>query len=71
MPTWEEPTFGLHVPETCPDVPSEILRPRDSWSDGSAYDAQAAKLAGMFRDNFETFAQDVSDAVRAAGPKAG
>ena len=70
VPTWEEPTFGLHVPETCPGVPSELLRPRDSWPDGAAYDAQAKKLAGMFRDNFETFAQDVSEAVRAAGPKA-
>ncbi len=69
VPTWEEPTFGLHVPETCPEVPSELLRPRDSWPDGAAYDAQAAKLAGMFRDNFEIFAQDVSEAVRAAGPK--
>lgn len=69
VPTWEEPTFGLHVPGTCPEVPSELLRPRDSWPDGAAYDAQAAKLAGMFRDNFEIFAQDVSEAVRAAGPK--
>ncbi len=70
VPTWEEPTFGLHVPEHCPGVPSELLRPRDSWSDGPAYDAQAAKLARMFRENFETFAADVSEAVRAAGPKA-
>ena len=69
VPTWEEPTFGLHVPESCPDVPPELLKPRDSWTDGSAYAAQAGKLAKMFQENFRNFADDVSEAVVAAGPR--
>jgi phosphoenolpyruvate carboxykinase (ATP) len=63
--------FGLHVPVACPGVPSEVLDPRGTWSDGAAYDAQAAQLASMFRDNFRRFENEVSAAVRAAGPSAG
>jgi phosphoenolpyruvate carboxykinase (ATP) len=63
--------FGLHVPVACPGVPSEVLDPRGTWSDGAAYDAQAALLATMFRDNFRRFENEVSAAVRAAGPSAG
>ncbi|MCB9883174.1 MAG: phosphoenolpyruvate carboxykinase (ATP) [Planctomycetes bacterium] len=45
--------FNLRVPKSCPGVPSEILDPRGTWSDKSAYDAQAAKLRDMFRKNFQ------------------
>ena len=55
---------------TCPAVPPEILRPRESWSDKSAYDAAAKKLAGLFNKNFETYAAGASAEVKAAGPKA-
>ncbi len=64
-----DPVFGLSVPTAIPDVPSEVLSPRRTWSDGAAYDAQAKKLAAMFRDNFARFG-DASEAVRNAGPKA-
>jgi phosphoenolpyruvate carboxykinase (ATP) len=63
-----DPVFGLSVPTAIPDVPSEVLEPRGTWSDGAAYDAQAAKLAGMFRDNFRKF-ESAGEAVRNAGPK--
>jgi phosphoenolpyruvate carboxykinase (ATP) len=63
----KDPVFGMEVPTSVPDVPSDVLDPRGTWSDGAAYDAQARKLAGMFRDNFKQF-KDVPDAVRAAGP---
>jgi phosphoenolpyruvate carboxykinase (ATP) len=59
--------FGIEVPTTVPDVPSNVLDPRGTWSDGAAYDAQARKLAGMFRDNFKQF-KDVPSAVQGAGP---
>ena len=68
VPTWRDPVFGVAVPETCPGVPDALLRPRDSWADGAAYDAQAQKLASMFHENFQTFADDVSDAIRSAAP---
>ena len=63
-----DPVFGLDVPVAVPGVPSDVLRPRDTWSDPSAYDAAAAELAGMFRENFERFSDQVSAEVAAAGP---
>jgi phosphoenolpyruvate carboxykinase (ATP) len=64
-----DPVFGVEVPLTCPDVPSEVLRPRATWADGEAYDRQAGALARMFVENFAAYADGVSDAVRAAGPR--
>jgi phosphoenolpyruvate carboxykinase (ATP) len=62
--------FGFEVPTAVPDVPPGILDPRSTWQDPAAYDAQAASLARMFRDNFATFAAGVDPAVAAAGPAA-
>jgi phosphoenolpyruvate carboxykinase (ATP) len=64
-----DPVFGLSIPRQIRDVPAEVLKPRDTWSDTSAYDAQAKKLADMFRHNIEKFGSGVSDAVKAAGPR--
>jgi phosphoenolpyruvate carboxykinase (ATP) len=63
-----EPAFGLSVPTTCPDVPPEILRPRLQWADGERYDAQAARLAGLIREAFTPFEQEVAANVREAAP---
>ena len=49
--------------------PGGVLDPRGTWDDPARYDAQAAKMAGMFRDNFAKYADQVSDAVRQAGPR--
>lgn len=68
-PTEREPSFGLNVVMDCPNVPNEILMPRNTWSDPEKYDVTAKKLADLFRKNFEPFADDVSDAVCAVGPK--
>jgi phosphoenolpyruvate carboxykinase (ATP) len=64
-----DPVFGTQVPTSVPDVPSEVLRPRETWPDPAAYDAKARELAAMFRDNFRSYADGVSKAVREAGPK--
>ncbi|MGD2045345.1 MAG: phosphoenolpyruvate carboxykinase (ATP) [Gemmatimonadota bacterium] len=63
--------FGLATPDTVPGVPSELLNPRNSWKDKDAYDATAKKLAGMFVKNFEKFADQASDEILSAAPKAG
>ncbi|MCI0432223.1 MAG: phosphoenolpyruvate carboxykinase (ATP) [Gemmatimonadetes bacterium] len=65
-----DPVFGLHIPRHIAGVPDAVLDPRGTWSDGASYDAQAAKLAAMFVENFAKFADTSSAAVRAAGPKA-
>jgi phosphoenolpyruvate carboxykinase (ATP) len=68
--TRTDPTFGFEVPVSCPDVPTDVLWARDTWSDKDAYDAAAGKLAGMFVENFKQFEDRVTDAIRAAGPRA-
>src|SRR3954463_1533344 len=65
-----DPVFNLDIPVSCPGVPSDVLNPRATWADAAAYDAQAAKLARMFTDNFKTFESGVTPDVLAAGPKA-
>ncbi|HWH23697.1 MAG TPA: phosphoenolpyruvate carboxykinase (ATP), partial [Candidatus Limnocylindria bacterium] len=69
VPTRTDPVFGFEVPTACPDVPAEVLWPRDTWADGDAYDRQARKLAGMFVDNFKAFEDRVGAKIVAAGPR--
>ena len=64
-----DPLFGLAVPESVEGVPSELLEPRSTWADPVAYDERAVKLASMFEENFEQYAEGVSDEVAAAGPR--
>ncbi|MFL5546157.1 MAG: phosphoenolpyruvate carboxykinase (ATP), partial [Gemmatimonadales bacterium] len=64
----QDPVFGFEVPGKVEDVPSELLSPRKTWSDAAAYDAQARRLATMFRENFEQYRADVPSSVAAAGP---
>jgi phosphoenolpyruvate carboxykinase (ATP) len=66
----KDPIFNLDVPTSCPGVPADVLKPRQTWSDPAAYDAQAQKLATMFAENFKTFEGDVTPEVRNAGPRA-
>jgi phosphoenolpyruvate carboxykinase (ATP) len=61
--------FGFNVPVSCPGVPDEILTPRNTWSDGDAYDEKARHLAGLFRENFVKFEEGTSAAIRDAAPK--
>ena len=68
VPTRREPVFGLEVPNHVPGVPDGVLDQRKTWKDPASYDAQAQKLTGLFRKNFEQFADAVSPAVRQAGP---
>ncbi len=63
-----DPFFGLATPVEVKGVPTGVLNPRRTWPDANAYDAQAKKLAGMFRENFEKFGS-VDPAIKNAGPK--
>ena len=65
----QDENFGVLVPEACPGVPSDVLNPRDTWSDKGAYDEQARDLARRFHRNFEAFTDHVDGEVRDAGPR--
>jgi phosphoenolpyruvate carboxykinase (ATP) len=69
IPTLQEPFFGLAIPETCPDVPNEVLDPKATWQDKDAYDQFARRLAERFSRNFEQFADHTPKAVANAGPR--
>ncbi len=51
--TRTDPYFGVQVPLHCPGVPDAVLDPRQTWDDGDAYEAQAAKLAAMFDESYK------------------
>ena len=59
--------FNLDVPLECPNVPSDILDPKNTWIDKDSYDLSANKLAQMFVENFSKL-NDVSDEIRRSGP---
>ena len=63
------PIFGLHMPKSCPEIPTEILNPKNTWSDKVAYDTKANQLAREFRTNFEPFNSDANDKILEAAPK--
>ena len=61
-----DPIFNVMVPKTCPNVPDEILTPKNTWADKAAYERDAKKLAAMFHKNFEKY--DMPEDVINAGP---
>lgn len=65
----EHPIFGLATPLVCPDVPSEILNPKYTWSNQAAYDQAALDLAHAFVSNFKQFEEFASDEIKNAGPR--
>jgi phosphoenolpyruvate carboxykinase (ATP) len=63
------PVFGLNFPTVCPNVPSEILNPRNTWVDKDAYDTKANNLAASFVKNFGQYANSASQEILAAAPQ--
>jgi phosphoenolpyruvate carboxykinase (ATP) len=59
----------MMMPTECPDVPAEILNPRNTWNDKAAYDVKAKDLANQFIKNFEKYASGVTEEILAAAPK--
>lgn len=66
----KHPVFGVEMPDNCPYVLSEILNPRNTWKDKSAYDAAATNLATMFKSNFEKYADYADEEILAGCPVA-
>jgi phosphoenolpyruvate carboxykinase (ATP) len=66
VPTTPDPNFGLAIPEACPEVPGDVLNPKSTWSDKTAYDQMAREVAARFEKNFGQFENYVDDKVRAA-----
>ena len=61
--------FGLRIPTSCPNVPDDILDPKNTWADKNAYDVKAAELAKSYVENFEQFASQANEEIMAASPK--
>lgn len=67
--TVSDGVFGVQIPKSCPNVDSNILVPKNTWDDTSAYEEQAKKLGKLFNENFEKYKEGSSDAIINAGPK--
>lgn len=64
-----DPEFGFSIPTSCPNVPSEVLMPRNTWENKGQYDAAKRKLIRLFQDNFDQFESGVNQEIVAAGPR--
>lgn len=62
--------FGIAKPQTCPNVPSEILNPRNTWEDPELYDKKATELAQKFKANFAKFEEFANAEIMAGAPLA-
>jgi phosphoenolpyruvate carboxykinase (ATP) len=65
----QHPIFGLHIPLTCENVPSEILDPKNTWKNKQDYDLKADQLAAAFISNFKQFEEFASDELLSSLPK--
>ncbi|KAA3649007.1 MAG: phosphoenolpyruvate carboxykinase (ATP) [Bacteroidetes bacterium] len=61
--------FGLAMPTICPNVPLEILSPKNTWTDKESYDKKANKLAEAFVNNFKKFEENANEEIMAAAPR--
>jgi phosphoenolpyruvate carboxykinase (ATP) len=64
----KDPVFGMAVPQSCPNVPAEILNPRSTWDNKVAYDEAAKKLARLFTENFSKYADKVPAEILIEAP---
>ena len=60
--------FGLAMPTSCPNVPADLLNPKNTWADKDGYDEKANELAQAFVDNFEQFASEADEELMSAAP---
>ncbi len=67
----KHPIFGLDMPQECPNVPSEVLNPKGTWKNKSAYDIQAKELAVSFKENFAKFEEYANEEILSGAPFVG
>ena len=60
--------FGIEKPQSCPDVPAEILNPRNTWADKDLYNKKAIELGNKFKENFAKFEEFANEEILAGGP---
>lgn len=65
----EHEVFGLNMPNSCANVPDDILHPKNTWADKAAYDKTASELANKFNDNFKKFSDNASEEILAGAPR--
>jgi phosphoenolpyruvate carboxykinase (ATP) len=70
VPFVNHDVFGIAIPQECPNVPAEILNPRNTWEDKALYDVKAVELAQKFKANFEKFEEFANEEILAGAPKA-
>jgi len=64
----KDPIFGFEMPLECPDVPTEVLDPSSSWSDGKEYEKKYIQLAQRFIENFKKYETHTAKEIADAGP---
>lgn len=64
----DQSAFGLAIPTTCPDVPQEVLNPRNTWADKTAFAKQEKFLAEAFIANFKRYEDQADAETKAAAP---
>ncbi|MEO1235964.1 MAG: phosphoenolpyruvate carboxykinase (ATP) [Planctomycetota bacterium] len=69
-PTTPDPLFKFDIVTAVDGVPDDLLQPRNAWADPAVYEAEAVKLAGLFNENFQKYADGVDPAVLDALPSA-
>ena len=65
----KDEAFGFEIPQSCPEVPSEVLNPKSTWEDKESFETTKAKLIGLFTENFKKFEAGVNADILKAGPK--
>lgn len=63
-----DPIFNISIPKSCPNVPSEILKPINTWTDKLEYKNKSLELGQKFKENFRKF-KNIPEKVIKAGPE--
>lgn len=64
----QHPIFGLQMPTSCENVPSEVLNPKNTWADKEAYDKKAQELSASFQKNFDKYREQANEEILAGAP---